>query len=165
MSPARAWAVLLLLLLERSLPRKTSGIRYCSLTQYGPLNQLPGRYRGQGITQKNGCRYKSEQSVLKCQPYCPSGDIEIHEPGTWDPGWPSGWQWVGRCCSVSSILFCLKTSSITQVFITSPSSLLSVERSRVVTNKEICKMLFALIVQRTIVSFLLRINGRNSSPG
>lgn len=63
------------------------------------------------------------------------------------------------------MLFCLKTSSITQVFITSPSSLLSAERSRVVTDKEICKMLFALIVQRTIVSFLPRINGRNSSPG
>lgn len=53
------------------------------------------------------------------------------------------WMAVGR-----EMLFCFKTSSITQVFITSPSSLLSTERSRVATDKEICKMLFIFIMQR-----------------
>lgn len=51
----------MLLLLERSLPRKTAGVATAESGLYGPLNQLPGRYRGHGIIQKNGCRYKSKQ--------------------------------------------------------------------------------------------------------
>lgn len=57
------------------------------------------------------------------------------------------WMAVGR-----EMLYCFKTSSITQVFITSSSSLWSTERSRVATDK-LCKMPSAFIMQRRAFSY------------